>query len=146
MEDKEGTGNFKLSPVVILSVVLISVLAFLYISKTNSPSYQAEQQIESTKWIPSGFESWDEEIAYKWVEKPDCRTYSVCTAIQVVANVDCPRNIYAELTLMDENYVQYDYTNNLQSSLSTGSIAELTFNWAPDGKFAHFKVSKINCN
>ena len=146
---------------IILFTIPIVVITFLYVSKTSSPEYDAaaikakieqahnemiERQIASTKWIPKDFVGWDRDIAYKWVEDPDCDYFSVCAAIQVVTNIDCPRNIYAELTLMDEDYVQYDYTNDLQGSLLKGSIAELTFNWAPDGKFAHFKVSKINCN
>jgi hypothetical protein len=99
----------------------------------------------STAWVPTGYDLWDSEVAYKWADDPTCDTYSVCAAIRVVANKDCLSNLYAELTIQDENYVQYDYTNDSQGSLYRGDIAELTFNFPPDERFAHFKVSKISC-
>lgn len=112
-------------------------------STSDSPS---QSSASDSSWIPAGFDSWDENLAYKWVENPTCNDYSTCAAIQVVSNVECPSNLYAELILQDENYVQYNYTNDSQGSLSKGSTAELTFNFLPDERFSHFKLSKISCH
>lgn len=134
-------------------VIVVVALLALYIigtftgssSESSNQSTSLNSPSSSTAWIPSGFDSWNSEIAYKWVEDPICDTYSVCAAIQIVANKDCPNNLYAELTLQDANYVQYDYTNDSQGSLYKGNKAELTFNFQADNRFAHFEISKISC-
>ena len=132
-------------------IVLIVFLVFLLIQqiigkgKSESSTPAPVSTTNEMSWVPSGFFNWDSEIAYTFAENPTCNTYSVCTAIQVVANKDCPNSLYAELAIQDKNYVQYDYTNDSQGSLTKGTTAELTFNWPPDRKFAHFKVLKISC-
>jgi hypothetical protein len=131
----------------IFAVLIVFQLASNYFSNTSNTSggYQTGSVSSPSSWVPTGFTSWDQEVAYKWVDDPTCDTYSVCAAVQVVANKDCTSNLYAELILQDKNYVQYDYTNDSQGSLSKGSTAELTFNFPPDERFAHFKLSKISC-
>lgn len=131
----------------VFALLIVFQLASNYFSNTSNTSgtYQTGSLSSTTSWMPTGFTSWDQEVAYKWVDDPTCDTYSVCAAVQVVANKDCMNNLYAELILQDKNYVQYDYTNDSQGSLSKGSTAELTFNFPPDERFAHFKLSKISC-
>jgi len=136
----------------ILGVVLILLLIGQFTggkNSDNSNSSVGTKTSDSTgsaaSWVPNDFDSWDSEVAYKWVDNPTCNSYSVCAAIQVVSKRDCPNNLYAELILQDKNYVQYSYTNDSQGSLSEGSIAELTFNFESDPRFAHFKLSKISC-
>jgi hypothetical protein len=131
----------------VIAVLVVLQIASSYFDKSPSTSrdYQTGSVTTNTSWIPAEFTSWDQEVAYKWVDNPTCNSYSVCAAVQVVANKDCSNNLYAELILQDENYVQYDYTNDSQGSLTRGSIAELTFNFPSDDRFAHFKLSKISC-
>ena len=133
----------------ILIVVLLALAVLGSLSGGNSgtpeESPNTGDSVSNTAWVPKGFDLWNNEIAYKWVEDPICNTYSVCAAIQVNSNQECPNNLYAELILQDKNYVQYDYTNDSQGSLAKGSTAELTFNFAPDERFAHFDLSKISC-
>jgi hypothetical protein len=131
----------------VFAVLIIFQVASNYFNSdsTTSGANKNGSVSISTSWIPAGFTSWDQEVAYKWVENATCNSYSVCAAVQVVANKDCTNNLYAELILQDKNYVQYDYTNDSQGSLSRGSTAELTFNFPPDERFAHFKLSKISC-
>ena len=131
---------------VFIAVLVLGV--FGAISNQETPVQSQSKTVvtpPSTAWVPAGYDLWDSEVAYKWADDPTCDTYSVCAAIRVVANKDCLSNLYAELTIQDENYVQYDYTNDSQGSLYRGDIAELTFNFPPDDRFAHFKVSKISC-
>jgi hypothetical protein len=130
--------------------IVVIVLAVLYgigqsSGKDSSPTSSSSSSSSSTSWVPSGFTAWNADVAYKWVDNPKCDDGSVCAAIQVKANKDCPNNLYAELLLQDKKYVQYDYTNDSQGSLMQGNTAELTFNFPPDGKFAHFELSKISC-
>ena len=128
-------------------VLVVFQIASSYFEKSSSTSSdnQTDSVKTNTNWIPTGFTSWDQEVAYKWVDNPTCNSYSVCVAVQVVASKDCSNNLYAELILQDKNYVQYDYTNDSQGSLTRGSTAELTFNFPADDRFAHFKLSKISC-
>jgi|LauGreDrversion4_2_1035121.scaffolds.fasta_scaffold507003_2 hypothetical protein len=132
---------------IVFGVLIVYQVASSYFDSgsSSSNSYTTGAVTTSTNWIPAGFTSWDQEVAYKWVDNPTCNSYSVCAAVQVVANKDCSNNLYAELILQDKDYVQYDYTNDSQGSLTRGSTAELTFNFPPDDRFAHFKLSKISC-
>jgi hypothetical protein len=132
-------------------IVLVFLIFAMIIGKasetfSSSDSSNSTDSSNSSSWIPAGFESWDSNVAYKWVDNPTCQQGLVCAAIQVVANKDCPNNLYAELLLQDKNYVQYDYTNDSQGSLSRGNTAELTFNFPADARFANFKISKISCH
>jgi len=131
----------------VFAVLVVYQIASSYLdnSPNTSSGYTTGSVATSTSWIPTGFTSWDQEVAYKWVDNPTCNSYSVCAAVQVIANKDCTNNLYAELILQDKDYVQYDYTNDSQGSLSRGSTAVLTFNFPPDERFAHFKLSKISC-
>jgi len=132
---------------IIFAVLIVYQLVSNYFESDSSSSsnYTKSAVTSTTSWVQAGFTAWDQEGAYKWVENATCNSYSVCAAVQVVANKDCTNNLYAELILQDKNYVQYDYTNDSQGSLSRGSTAELTFNFPPDERFAHFKLSKISC-
>jgi hypothetical protein len=131
---------------IVFAVLVVYQIASSYFdSSPKTSSGYTTGSVATTNWVPSGFTSWDQEVAYMWAENPTCNSYSVCAAIQVVANKDCTNNLYAELIIQDKNYVQYDYTNDSQGSLSRGSIAELTFNFPADERFAHFKLSKISC-
>ena len=127
-------------------VVFVVLAAIGQFTSSNTSSTQPSNTVNvDNSWVPVGFEKWDSVIAYKWVDDPQCNSYSVCAAIRVIANVECPNSLYAELILQDKDYVQYDYTNESQGSLTRGSTAELTFNFEPNERFAHFKLSKISC-
>lgn len=130
--------------IVVIALFALYLLGTL-IDNTSKALSSSQSGSSAVSWIPAGYDKWNSNIAYSWVENPTCNTYSVCAAIRVTADIDCPNNLYAELTLQDKNYVQYDYTNNSQGSLFKGDIAELTFNFEPSPRFAHFKVSKISC-
>ena len=146
--------NLKAWQKVAIAFIVLAIIGQVTSSNSNSDTSgyktipgtgSSTSSSEGTSWKPEGFDYWDSEVAYKWVENPSCNSYSVCAAIQVIANRDCPNNLYAELLLQDKNYVQYDYTNEAQGSLSKGNTAELTFNFEPSERFAHFKLSKISC-
>jgi len=146
---RETISNLKkreIALIVLFALIVFQVASnYLDSGPSRSSGYTTGTATVNTSWIPTGFTSWDQEVAYKWVDDPTCNSYSVCAAVQVVANKDCTNNLYAELILQDKDYVQYDYTNDSQGSLTRGSTAELTFNFAPDDRFAHFKISKISC-
>ena len=127
-------------------IIIYQIAAGYFNGSTNSSSKSSYTTgAVTTNWVPDGFDIWETDVAYKWVDNPKCDYSSVCAAIQVVANKECSNNLYAELILQDKDYVQYDYTNDSQGSLTRGSTAELTFNFPPDEIFAHFKLSKISC-
>ena len=138
----------KKKPKIWLGMLVVFVVLTLIgqFTSSNTTSTQTSNTVSvDNSWVPAEFERWDSDIAYKWVDNPQCNSYSVCAAIRVIANVECPNSLYAELILQDKDYVQYDYTNDSQGSLSRGSTAELMFNFEPNERFAHFKLSKISC-
>ena len=136
--------KFKVSHIIVIGIVVLTIIGWAS-GGSNSDSSSSGNVVDNS-WIPSGFESWDANVAYKWVDNPTCNSYDTCAAIQVVSNKDCPNNLYGELILQDKDYVQYSYTNDSQGSLRKGSTAELTFNFAPDARFANFELSKISCH
>ncbi|CAN2187955.1 hypothetical protein MCEMZLE14_00460 [Candidatus Nanopelagicaceae bacterium] len=147
---RQEIGKIKKREIAILmfAVIVVYQIAVGYLNGSdNSSSGSSYTTGEvATNWTPEGFDIWETDVAYKWVDNPKCDYMSVCAAIQVVTNKECSNNLYAELILQDNDYVQYDYTNDSQGSLSRGSTAELTFNFPPDERFAHFKLSKISCH
>jgi hypothetical protein len=145
-EDLKPKREIKTWQVVVVFLIFLMVIGKASEIFSSSDSSNSTSGAISTNWIPKDFESWNSDIAYKWVENPTCEQDSVCAAIQVVANRDCLNNLYGELLLQDKNLVQYDYTNDSQGSLTRGSTAELTFNFPADARFAHFKISKISCH
>jgi hypothetical protein len=140
--------KLKVSHIIVIGIIVLTVIGWATGGSSSSTQGDSSStgNVSASSWIPSGFESWDANVAYKWVDNPTCNSYSTCAAIQVVTNKDCPNNLYGELILQDKDYVQYSYTNDSQGSLSVGSTAELTFNFAPDARFANFKLSKISCH
>ena len=145
-ENSKPNRPIKTWQVVLIFLVFVTIIGKVSELVSPSDSSSSGTTISNSSWIPKDFESWNGDIAYKWVDNPTCESDSVCTAINVVTNIDCPNNLYAEILLQDKNYVQYDYTNDSQGSLDKGSTAELTFNFAADSRFAHFKISKISCH
>jgi hypothetical protein len=147
MSNLEDEVPKKKSKIWVGMLVVFVVLTFIgQFTSSNTTSTQTSNTVSvDNSWVPAEFEKWDSNIAYKWVEDPQCDAYSVCAAIRVIANVECPNSIYAELILQDKDYVQYDYTIESQGSLTKRSTAELTFNFEPNERFAHFKLSKISC-
>lgn len=143
-ENVSPDRKFKVSHIIVIGIVVLTIIGWAS-GGSNSDSSSSGNVVDNS-WIPSGFESWDANVAYKWVDNPTCNSYDTCAAIQVVSNKDCPNNLYGELILQDKDFVQYSYTNDSQGSLRKGSTAELTFNFAPDARFANFELSKISCH
>jgi hypothetical protein len=144
LEDEVPKKKPKIWLGILVVFIVLSVIG-QFTSSNTTPSKTSSTVSTDNSWVPAGFEKWDSDIAYKWVDDALCNSYSVCAAIRVIANVECPNSLYAELILQDKDYVQYDYTNEYQGSLTRGSTAELTFNFEPDERFAHFKLSRISC-
>ena len=129
-------------------VVLLCGYAFF---NTQNGENQIRQSSTGTKvidnsWIPSGFIGWDQNVAYSYIENPDCSySDSLCVGIQVISKNGCPNNLYGEISIEDKKGVQIGYTNDTLSNLSPLSKGELIFDILEWERFGGFKLSKISC-
>ena len=97
-----------------------------------------------TSWVPSGFNAYNNKVAYKWSANNSysCDAGSRCIQMEVVAKDGCG-NLYAELTKLDNSGNNVGYTNETTTGLAAGQKAILKFE-AYD-EVSKFQVSKINC-
>lgn len=121
-------------------------------SNPNIPAFSSACNGESgntnqdTTWIPAGFISYDKNVAYTFIDEPDC-TYSeaLCIGIQVVSKTGCPNSLYGEMSYKDKNGTRIGYSNDSLSSLPAGAKGELIFDILDWERFGGFDPPKINC-
>ena len=132
------------------SIGVILVL-FVGCAALFSTSYEESQkegsgeaEIKDTSWVPSGFDAYNNKVAYKWSANNSyrCDAGSRCIQMEVVAKEGCG-NLYAELTKLDNSGNNLGYTNETSAGLAAGQKAILKFE-AYD-EVSKFQVSKINC-
>jgi hypothetical protein len=129
-------------------IALICAYAFFNVQEGDNQITESNSgtNVIDNSWIPSGFIGWDQNVAYTYIENPDCSySDSLCVGIQVVSKNGCPNNLYGEISIEDKNGVQIGYTNDTLSNLSPLSKGELIFDILKWERFGGFKLSKISC-
>ena len=115
-------------------------------SSSQSSNSQVVQEPD-TSWIPEGFNSWDENIAWRWVDRSsDC---SDCTYwhIQVISNFGCPNGVYAEINI-EKNSEVVDWTNDTIAYLGPAQKGVLAFEkYGLSGSPSSYQgsLTKLNC-
>jgi hypothetical protein len=101
---------------------------------------------EDTGWIPADFIPYDKNVAYTFIDEPDC-TYSesLCIGIQVVSKTGCPNSLYGEMSYKDKSGTRIGYSNDSLNSLPAGAKGELIFDILDWERFGGFDAPKINC-
>jgi len=117
-------------------------------SPTNEPSSSAstapsnEPIVEETPWYPSGFDEYQEGIAYKWSDG-SC-DFGTCVHAIFITRDGCQSSLYVEMNGFDKSSTQVDYTNDTTSSLAPMKKAKMTFNFMEDS-VSKAGVSKVSC-
>lgn len=101
---------------------------------------------EDTGWIPADFIPYDKNVAYTFIDEPDC-TYSesLCIGIQVVSKTGCPNSLYGEMSYKDKSGTRIGYSNDSLNSLPAGAKGELIFDILDWERFGGFDAPKISC-
>lgn len=86
----------------------------------NAPTTMPSIDSSSYDWIPSGFNQWSAELAWRWAKKGEynCSYGDGCVAMYVVSRNGCPTSVYAEINLYDSVGTNVGYTNETLSSLA----------------------------
>lgn len=108
-------------------------------SASNTPAAPPD-----TSWVPSGYQAYDDNVAYKFREKGqiDCGYRNSCWQMELISRKGCG-SLYVELTRLGPNGENVGYTNDTTKSLAPGQKAVLTFSSFDDDKTA--RLSKVNC-
>ena len=112
------------------------------VSSENSASASSEPTVENKPWFPSGFQEFQDGIAFKW-STGSC-DYGRCNHAIFISRDGCPRSLYVEVNGFDSSETQVDYTNDTTSSLAPLKQAKLEFNFTEDSVRMAY-VSKVNC-
>lgn len=97
-------------------------------------------------WYPKGFSTYDDEIAYRWLEPGEfsCAYGDHCWGMLITAKNGCPQSLYAEITILDSAGSNIGFTNDTTSGLSPSQQAKLIFeDFTPGARKA--RLSEISC-
>lgn len=132
---------------VAIAIVLVGVWAYNSGTSSQNSSTSKIPTAVDTSWIPAEFNSWvdDSNVAWRWLDSKEFEcTGDSCWGMMVVTKNGCPRNLYAEISILDKSQVQIGYTNDTLSSALPMQKSKLVFNSYE--KSAHSaRLSKISC-
>lgn len=91
---------------------------------------------------PAGFETWEDGIAWRYVQDPDC-DYGGCWQVEVVTRDGCPDGLYVALNILDGETV-VGTTNDLIGSVAPDEVARLTLTTFEEGPRSG-RLTEITC-
>lgn len=132
----------------------LAVLVVLYMVGQCSSGADGSRpgSTPSTTWTPPpGFTITDSggrgAIAIEWVRptNAECRGSGVtCFALNVVTERDCPRSLYASITLLDGSGNNIGWTNDTAQGVQAGEQTRLVFDTYERGAQTS-RLAEINC-
>lgn len=104
-------------------------------------------QAENVPWYPRGWNSWDEGVAWRWIDGADCGySFGYCWQIEVIARDGCADGIYAEMSILSGGTVT-DYSNDTLGSLGPGERGRLDFEHFGEGEGTlSGRITEIDCH
>lgn len=154
-----------LNPIVLiasLAAAAIVVIAMVGLSSngstSNSEDYNssetwvdtsAESLVPDTSWVPAGFTSYDDNLAYKWSTTEGSDPCSDCNfwKMKVVPHYGCSNGIYGEINMLDGSDTRVDWTNDSLPSLGAGETGLLVFeNYPWDDSIASGEIVELTCH
>jgi hypothetical protein len=110
-------------------------------------NYSTELTTEDDSWIPEGFNKWDENVVWKWVDRDADCTECVYWHIQILSKNGCPSGVYASINISRNDEV-IDWTNDSIPYLSAGQKAVLAFEkYSLSGSGSNYEgeLTELNC-
>lgn len=86
-------------------------------------------------------------VATEWVDprRSDCRSSGTrCWVLNVVTEQDCPRGLYASVTLLDEGGANVGWTNDSAQGVQAGEVTRMVFRTYERGSLSP-RIAEINC-
>lgn len=145
-----GTGNRIALPIIGLAVVGGLVLTLAECSGTGVSQYDDS----GSSWTPpSGYTVFPEArgrgaVATDWSEasREECGSSrrARCWAINVITEKDCPRGLYAAITILSDAGQNVDWTNDTALGVRAGEVTRLIFTTYERGDLTA-RLAEVNC-
>lgn len=151
---KKKAKSSRLLPFILVTAIVFGCVCILGIASlsggssgdTSGGDTRDTNSGDSSAWVPSGFEKWNNEIAYRFVEGKTC-SYSIaeaCAHYEFFARYGCPTSLYVEVAFMNSSGTQVDWSNDTATSMSSGTKALLEF-VSFESSATKVKVTQISC-
>ena len=125
--------------------------AFLYwyvdseLTKNAVNESEVKKAIKDTSWVPDGFTTFNNKVAYKYAESGSytCPSRTRCIQMEVVSKDGCD-SLYVAMAEVNSSGANVGYHKETRAGLAAGQKAILmpdTYNEAADT----FRLSKISC-
>lgn len=143
--------------IVLLALVGASIVGTIFSQGQANSGSDLDSSVDQTTveptptpvdWAPKGFTQYDDSLAFKYTTNAGAWPCEDCNfwKVTVVANVDCPGGVYAELNMMDSSDTVVDWTNDTVSYLAAGKKAILKFEHYPyDSSIKTGQLTKLSC-
>ncbi len=143
----------------IIAMVFVSLALLTSCSSTSSTSDSLASSIETeaeadtsdfgvdTSWTPAGFNEYDENVAWRWVERESDCSDCIYWHIQIVTNMGCPNGVYSSINISENDDV-VDWTNDSIPYLGPGQKAILAFEkYGLSGSGSDYQgsLTELNC-
>ncbi len=147
LTDKKQESGIKILAVIIGGLYIFSCcFSPILLNGSNSGNGNTTYSGDTSAWVPSGFEQWNSEIAYRFVKGKSC-TMSIaeaCAHYEIYTRYGCPNSLYVEVAFSNASGTQVDWSNDTATSLSSGSSALLEF-VSFESSADQVNITQINC-
>lgn len=136
-------------------LVVVSLIIFGTYFVTQGPTKNSSSNVSDSNstavsvdrsWIPSGFESYDDNLAYRWKNPSKCKYSSMgCWGMEIVTKSGCPSNLYVAINILDSSSAVVGYSNDSLPSLAPLTKAKLEFADTSGESNPSGQISEINC-
>jgi hypothetical protein len=141
----------------LLAMMFVCLALLTACSSTSSSSDSLTSSTESefdtsdpgldTSWTPAGFNEWDDNVAWKWVERESDCSDCIYWHVQIVTNMGCPNGVYSSINISENDEV-VDWTNDSIPYLGPGQKAVLAFEkYGLSGSGSDYEgsLTELNC-
>lgn len=165
--------NLVLIAVFLFALVILGVLTFNLLNASSEPpavaaciktntceGYIDPETIEAnnaekakkaelaTSWVPEGFVTYQNGLAYKWStggSDPCGSIQCKFATLEVTSLNGCPGGLYVEVNFTSNGTV-YDWSNDDVPSLSPGQVAQLQFVTYEDAGSSKVELATMSCH
>ena len=111
----------------------------------ETPGYNTPLKWPTELFVSEGFEKWNDKLAFRWLSNPSSGcTAKSCKSIEVISRFGCPSNLYAQVSLIDNENRNVGYTNDSTSGLRPNQKALLEFR-TYQTNFSNWQLTSISC-
>lgn len=146
----QKSDNRILIGVIIAVVGAVAILSFMD-AQPKSRYDPASLSASEPSWSPpDGYDlhttSRGGSVGVEWVEptSAECRSGVSCWAVNVITEKDCPRSLYASITLFNASGDNVGWTNDTAQGVQAGERTKLVFT-TYERNVKSARIAELNC-